>query len=156
MLHVTIVRTSPSATHCPQAMAVTCTLPLATCHHRSHASPSAAWCPRAIPVTRASPSTARHHCSHVTVGCMVRPSNARHPHIAVACTSPFASLSAARCPRATPVTRTSPLPACHCSRHRRLHGAHKQCLSPACRRHRGCAAAVPNLKMLRVQFQNMM
>jgi len=113
MLHVAIICTLPSATHCPQAIAVTCTLLSATRHHRSHASPSAAWCPQAIPVTRMSLLTMRHHRSHVTIGRMVPPSSARHPHITIACASPFVSPSAARCPRAMPITHASPLTACH-------------------------------------------
>jgi len=51
----------------------------------------------------------RHHRLHITVGHMVHLSNAHHPHVAIACTSLFASLSAAQCPQATPVTRTLPL-----------------------------------------------
>ena len=132
---------SPSATHCPQAMAVTCMLPLATRYHRSRASPSATWCPRVIPVTRASPSTARHHRSHVTVGYMVPPSSAHHPHIAIACASPFMSLSAARCPRAMPVTCTSPSTTCH----HRLHitVGHMVPLSSAHHLHIAIACASP-------------
>jgi len=111
-------------------MAITCMLPSATRHHRSHTLPSAMWCPRAIPVTRVSPSTARHHRSHITVGRMVPPSSARHPHIAIACASPFTSPSATWCPRAMPITRMSPSLTRHCQ----LHGAPEQCLSPACHR----------------------
>ena len=94
-------------------MAVTCMLPLATCHHCLRASPSAAWCPRAIPVTHTSPSTAHHHRLHVTIGRMVPPSSAHHPHITIACASPFASPSATWCPQAMPVTHTSPSTTCH-------------------------------------------
>jgi len=183
--HIAVACMSPfaslSAAWCPQAMPITCTSPLTVCHHCLHvtigrmvppssahhphiavactslfASPLAAWCPQAMPVTHTSPSTTRHHCSHVTISRMVRPSNAHHPHVAIACVSPFASPLAVQCPQATPVTHTSPLPARHHSHRRRLHGAHEQRLSPTCRRRHGCATAVPNLKMLRVQFRNMM
>jgi len=184
MLHITIIRTSPSATHCPQAMAVTCTLPLATCHHCSRVSPSVAWCPQAIPVTHTSPLLAHHrrphgapeqcpspahrHCLRVTVrvavGCMVPPSDACHPRVAVDCMSP--SLACHRQPHGAPEQCPSPAHR-HClrvtvrvavgcmvppsdahhpriavdraspslARHRRPHGAPEQCPSPA---HRHC------------------
>jgi len=141
MLHVAIVHTSLSATHCPQAMAVTCTLLSATCHHRSRVSPSATWCPRAIPVTHTSPSTACHHRSHVTVGRMVPPSSACHPHIAVACASPFMSPSAARCPQVIPITHMSPLTMCH----HRSHVTISRMVPPssACHPHIAIACASP-------------
>ena len=130
MLHIAIIHTSPSATHCLQAMAVTCMLPSATRHHRSHRSPSAAWCPQAIPVTHMSPSLARHRRPHgapeqcpspaycrclrvtvrVAVGRMVPPSDAYHPRIAV--------------------DRVSP----SLARHHQPHGAPEQCPSPTHRR----------------------
>jgi len=147
-LHITISRMVPPSSACHLHIAIACASPFA--------SLLAAWCPQAMPITHTSPSTAHHHHSHVTVGRMVRPSNACHLHIAVACASPFASPLAAWCPQAMPVTRTSPLPARHRSCHCRPHGAHEQRLSPARRHRRGCATAVPNLKMLRVQFRNMM
>jgi len=147
-LHITIGRMVPLSSACHPHIAVACASPFV--------SPLATWCPRAMPVTHTSPLTACHHRLHVTVSRMVRPSNARHLHVAIACASPFASPSATWCPQATPVTCTSPLPACHHSRRRRPHGAHEQHLSPARRHHCGCAATVPNLKMLRVQFRNMM
>jgi len=124
-------------------MPVTCASPSTACHHRLHvtvghmvppssachlhiaiacvslfALPLAAWCPQAMPVTRASPSTAHHHRLHVTVGRMVCLSNARHPHIAIACASLFVLPLAAQCPQAMPVTHMSLLPARHHS-HRR-------------------------------------
>jgi len=120
---------SPSATHCPQAMAVTCMLPSATCYHHSHALPTATWCPQVIPITCVSPLTVRHHRLHVTISCMVPPSSAHHLHIAVACGSPFALPSATQCPQAMPITHTSPSTACH----RWPHSVPKQCPSPACR-----------------------
>ena len=146
-MHVAIVRarscvavshTLPTSDDCHLHAAISHMTPLLACVAIRHAVPT---------------SNARH--PHVTIGCMVPSSSAHHPHIAIACVSPFASPSATWCPRVMPITHASPLPARHCLRHRRPHGAHKQCPSPArCHRH-GCAAAVPNLKMLRVECRNM-
>jgi len=110
------------------------------CRHRLHItiarmSPSAAWCPRAVPVTCTSPLPARHRSRrrwpHGAPERCPSPARCRRPCVTIARTSP----SAAWCPQAVPVTRTSPLPARHCSRRRWPHGAPKQCLSPA---HRCC------------------
>ena len=118
--HVTVIRASPSAARCPQAMPITHTSPSFACRCQPHGAQER--CP--------SPACRRH--SHVAVGRTVPMSDACHPPVAVACMSP----SAAQCPQAMPVTRTSPLPA-HC---RRPHSAHKRCPSPA--RHRCLHVAV--------------
>jgi len=63
--------------------------PLLAHHHWPHGAP------------KQCPSPARRRCLRVTVrvavGHMVPTSNACHPHVAVACASPFASPSAAQC-----------------------------------------------------------
>jgi len=110
-LHVTICIAIgcmvPPSNACHPRVAVDCTSPSLIHYH---------W-PHGVPEQCLSP--AHRHCLCVTVrvavGRTVPMSNACHLHVAVACVSPFASPSAAQCPRATPVTRTSPLPwMCYC------------------------------------------
>ena len=119
---------SPTHHHCLRItirVAVGCTVPPSDAHHPRVAvdrmSPSLARHHRPHGAPEQCPSPARHHCLRVTVcvavGCTVPMSNACHPYVAVACTSPFASPSAAQCPRATPVTHMllSPWMCRHCT-----------------------------------------
>jgi len=68
----------------------------------NHASPSLAHHRRPHGVPEQCLSPARRRCLHITiriaVGHMVPTSNACHLHVAVACASLFASLSATQCP----------------------------------------------------------
>jgi len=132
-----------------------------TRHHQLHITIAcmsllAAWCPQAVPITHTSPLPAHHRLHrrrpHGAPKQCPSPTHHHRPHVTIACTS----LLAAWCPQAVPITCTSLLPARHHLCRCRLHGAHKQRLSPAHRCRHGCAAAIPNLKMLRVQFRNMM
>jgi len=170
-VHVAISHTVPLSNARHLRVAINHVSPSLACHCWPHGAPKQ--CP--------SPTHRRclRVTVHVAVGRMVPPSDAHHPHVAVDCTSPSLArhcwphgapeqcLSPARhrCLRVTvcvTVGRTVPtsnachphvaLPAHHHSRRCQPHGAHEQCLSPACRRCCGCAAAIPNLKMLRVQF----
>ena len=67
-----------------------------------HASPLLAHYHQPHGVPEQCPSPARRRCLrvtiHIAVGHMVPTSNACHLHVAIACASLFASLSAARCP----------------------------------------------------------
>ena len=134
--HVAISHTLPTSNGCHLHAAVSHMSPSLACVAISRVVPMSDSCHLCITIARTLLLTMCHHRLHVTIACM--------------------SPSAAWCPQAVTVTHTSPLPACHHSRRHWPHGAHKKHLSPTCRCRHGCAAAIPNLKMLRVQFWNMM
>jgi len=106
-IHVTIGRMVPLSNAHHPCVAVDHVSPLLAHHCWLHGAPEQ--CP--------SPTHCR--CLHITVrvaiGCTVPTSNACHPHVAIACASPFASPSATWCPQAMPVTRMllSPWMCCH-------------------------------------------
>jgi len=100
-IRVAVGHTVPLSDACHPHVAVDCASPSLARHCWLHGAPEQC------------PSPACRCCLRVTV-CVaisrtVPTSNACHLHVAVACTSPFMSLLAAWCPRATPVTRTLPL-----------------------------------------------
>jgi len=126
-LHVAVSYTLPTSNGCHLHAAVGHTSPSLACIAISRVVPTSDSCHPHVAVDRVSPSLAHHHqphgapeqcpspahrrCLHVTVhvavGCTVPPSDARHPCVAV--------------------DHVSPSLARHCW----LHGAPKQCLSPA-------------------------